>query len=90
MELVLSYDMRAPDFGAPARELYAAALDQVRDLGATEADALTPWEGPVTAQRRLVRQSAHGETVSARSAGAQREQRAPPSLRSQVGRSSGP
>ncbi len=29
MELVLSYDMRAPDFGAPARELYAAALDQV-------------------------------------------------------------
>ncbi len=29
MELVISYDMRAPDFGAPARELYAAALDQV-------------------------------------------------------------
>ena len=29
MELVLSYDMRAPSFGAPARELYAAALDQV-------------------------------------------------------------
>jgi alkanesulfonate monooxygenase SsuD/methylene tetrahydromethanopterin reductase-like flavin-dependent oxidoreductase (luciferase family) len=29
VELVLSYDMRAPDFGAPARELYAAALDQV-------------------------------------------------------------
>ena len=29
MELVLSYDMRAPAFGAPARELYAAALDQV-------------------------------------------------------------
>ncbi|MGH0030736.1 MAG: LLM class flavin-dependent oxidoreductase [Myxococcota bacterium] len=29
MELVLSYDMRAPDFGAPARDLYAAALDQV-------------------------------------------------------------
>ena len=29
MELALSYDMRAPDFGAPARDLYAAALDQV-------------------------------------------------------------
>ncbi len=29
MERVLSYDMRAPSFGAPARELYAAALDQV-------------------------------------------------------------
>lgn len=28
MELVLSYDLRAPSFGAPARELYAAALDQ--------------------------------------------------------------
>lgn len=28
MQLVLTYDMRAPDFGAPARELYAAALDQ--------------------------------------------------------------
>jgi hypothetical protein len=36
MELVISYDMRAPTFGAPARELYAAALDQVAwadDLG---------------------------------------------------------
>ncbi|MCH2172858.1 LLM class flavin-dependent oxidoreductase [Myxococcota bacterium] len=30
MQLNLSYDMRAPDFGAPARELYAAALDQVQ------------------------------------------------------------
>ena len=30
MELVISYDMRAPAFGAPARELYAAALDQVQ------------------------------------------------------------
>jgi hypothetical protein len=29
MERVLSYDLRAPDFGAPALELYAAALDQV-------------------------------------------------------------
>ena len=29
MELTLTYDMRAPDFGAPARELYSAALDQV-------------------------------------------------------------
>jgi len=29
MELVISYDMRAPGFGAPARALYAAALDQV-------------------------------------------------------------
>ncbi len=28
MELVLTYDMRAPAFGAPAPELYAAALDQ--------------------------------------------------------------
>ena len=28
MEFVISYDMRAPDFGAPAREIYAAALDQ--------------------------------------------------------------
>ena len=26
---MISYDMRAPAFGAPARELYAAALDQV-------------------------------------------------------------
>jgi hypothetical protein len=29
VERVLSYDLRAPDFGAPARDLYAAALDQV-------------------------------------------------------------
>jgi alkanesulfonate monooxygenase SsuD/methylene tetrahydromethanopterin reductase-like flavin-dependent oxidoreductase (luciferase family) len=29
VELVIHYDMRAPPFGAPARELYAAALDQV-------------------------------------------------------------
>jgi len=28
MQLVLTYDMRAPDFGAPARRLFAAALDQ--------------------------------------------------------------
>lgn len=28
MEKVLIYDMRAPSFGAPARDLYAAALDQ--------------------------------------------------------------
>ena len=28
MEFVISYDMRAPAFGAPPRELYAAALDQ--------------------------------------------------------------
>ena len=28
MKLEISYDMRAPDFGAPAREIYAAALDQ--------------------------------------------------------------
>lgn len=35
MQLVLTYDMRAPDFGAPARDLYAAALDQ-----AAWADAL--------------------------------------------------
>ena len=36
MEFVISYDMRAPAFGAPARELYAAALDQCAwadDLG---------------------------------------------------------
>src|SRR5262245_21806175 len=30
MELVISYDVRAPGFGAPARELYAAALDQAQ------------------------------------------------------------
>jgi alkanesulfonate monooxygenase SsuD/methylene tetrahydromethanopterin reductase-like flavin-dependent oxidoreductase (luciferase family) len=30
VELVISYDMRAPAFGAPARELWAAALDQVQ------------------------------------------------------------
>jgi alkanesulfonate monooxygenase SsuD/methylene tetrahydromethanopterin reductase-like flavin-dependent oxidoreductase (luciferase family) len=30
VELVISYDMRAPAFGAPARDLYAAALDQVQ------------------------------------------------------------
>ncbi len=28
MEFVISYDMRAPSIGAPAREIYAAALDQ--------------------------------------------------------------
>ena len=36
MERTIVYDMRAPAFGAPARELYAAALDQVAwadDLG---------------------------------------------------------
>ncbi len=36
MELVVTYDMRAPAFGASARDLYAAALDQVTwadDLG---------------------------------------------------------
>jgi len=36
VKLEISYDMRAPDFGAPARELYAAALDQAAwadDLG---------------------------------------------------------
>jgi len=27
MEFVVSFDMRAPAFGAPAKELYAAALD---------------------------------------------------------------
>ena len=30
MQLDITYDMRAPSFGAPARELYAAALDQVQ------------------------------------------------------------
>jgi alkanesulfonate monooxygenase SsuD/methylene tetrahydromethanopterin reductase-like flavin-dependent oxidoreductase (luciferase family) len=36
VDFVVSYDMRAPAFGAPARELYAAALDQCAwadDLG---------------------------------------------------------
>jgi len=36
MEFVISYDMRAPAFGAPAKDLYAAALDQcgwADDLG---------------------------------------------------------
>jgi len=28
MQFAISFDLRAPDFGAPARELYAAALDQ--------------------------------------------------------------
>lgn len=28
MEFVISFDMRAPEFGAPAKDLYAAALDQ--------------------------------------------------------------
>ena len=28
MEFLISYDMRAPDFGAPPDQLYAAALDQ--------------------------------------------------------------
>ena len=36
MEFVISYDLRAPDFGTPAREIYAATLDQCEwadDLG---------------------------------------------------------
>ncbi len=36
MQLDITYDMRAPSFGAPARDLYAAALEQVQwadDLG---------------------------------------------------------
>ena len=36
MEFVISYDMRAPAFGAPVGDLYAAALDQCAwadDLG---------------------------------------------------------
>ena len=28
MEFVVSYDLRAPAFGTPAREIYAATLDQ--------------------------------------------------------------
>ena len=28
MEFVISYDLRAPDFGTPARKIYAATLDQ--------------------------------------------------------------
>ncbi len=40
MELVISYDMRAPAFGAPARELYAAALDQVSWADALGFDAV--------------------------------------------------
>ncbi|HVN40924.1 MAG TPA: LLM class flavin-dependent oxidoreductase [Myxococcota bacterium] len=40
MELVLSYDMRAPEFGAPARELYAAALDQAQWADALGFDAI--------------------------------------------------
>jgi alkanesulfonate monooxygenase SsuD/methylene tetrahydromethanopterin reductase-like flavin-dependent oxidoreductase (luciferase family) len=35
---VISYDMRAPVFGAPARELYAAALDQVQWADGLEFD----------------------------------------------------
>lgn len=30
LQLDITYDMRAPSFGAPARDLYAAALDQVQ------------------------------------------------------------
>ena len=36
MELCLTYDMRAPDFGAPRTQLFQCALDQVSwadDLG---------------------------------------------------------
>lgn len=40
MELVLSYDLRAPEFGAPARELYAAAQDQAQWADALGFDAI--------------------------------------------------
>jgi len=40
MELVMTYDMRAPDFGAPARELYAAALDHVQWADALGFDSV--------------------------------------------------
>jgi len=40
MELTLSYDMRAPAFGASPRELYAAALDQVAWADALGFDVL--------------------------------------------------
>ncbi len=37
---MLSYDLRAPDFGAPARELWAAALDQAEWADALGFDAV--------------------------------------------------
>ena len=37
---MISYDMRAPAFGAPARELYAAALDQVQWADALGFDSV--------------------------------------------------
>src|SRR5438093_5864000 len=40
VESVISYDMRAPAFGAPARELYAAALDQVQWADALGFDSV--------------------------------------------------
>ena len=40
MEFVLSYDMRAPDFGAARRELFAAALDQVQWADALGFDSV--------------------------------------------------
>jgi hypothetical protein len=55
MELVISYDMRAPSFGASARELYAAALDQVAwadALGFDTVSASTTRRPTATTLRR--------------------------------------
>ncbi len=40
MEFVASYDMRAPAFGTPAREIYAATLDQCEWADAIGFDAI--------------------------------------------------
>ena len=40
MEFVISYDMRAPEFGTPAREIYAATLDQCEWADALGFDAI--------------------------------------------------
>lgn len=40
MKIGLAYDMRVPDFGAPAGELYGAALDQCACADALGFDAV--------------------------------------------------
>ena len=67
MEFVISFDMRAPDFGAPAKDLYAAALDQCAwadDIGFA-FDREAPLTAPVPtiailASNQLLRFVNHG------------------------------
>ena len=40
MEFVVSYDLRAPAFGTPAREIYAATLDQCEWADSIGFDAI--------------------------------------------------